>query len=144
MIIIHIDDAKVQDRLRRLVRRCEDVRLSAGQAGPALQDIGESLLASTKERFACGTAPDGTPWAANTQTTLENYLDNRGRQRDKRTGQRGQWKKGWRKKDGGLGASATTALARKRPLIGESRRQAQQIAVRVGQKEVAVGSSLVR
>jgi len=36
----------------------------------AMQDIGEFMVKSTKERFPRGTAPDGTPWAQNSPAVL--------------------------------------------------------------------------
>ena len=32
---------------------------------PAMQDIGDYKVKSTRDRFAEGVAPDGTPWAPN-------------------------------------------------------------------------------
>lgn len=40
---------------------------------PEMQEIGEVLTESTKERFASGTGPDGTPWAKKSQATIEAY-----------------------------------------------------------------------
>lgn len=40
---------------------------------PVMADIGEYLVTSTKDRFPTGTAPDGTKWAAKSQTTLDRY-----------------------------------------------------------------------
>lgn len=63
MITIELDDRQVLDALNDLLQRTGDVT-------PALQEIGEYLIKSTKERFGSGTAPDGTPWAANSDLTL--------------------------------------------------------------------------
>ena len=38
---------------------------------PLFWDIGNILIDSTLERFKTGTAPDGTKWAAKSQTTLK-------------------------------------------------------------------------
>lgn len=40
---------------------------------PVMNDLGELLTTSTKERFPTGTAPDGTKWASKSQTTLNRY-----------------------------------------------------------------------
>lgn len=63
MIRIQIDDRAVLDALRRLQAAGADLR-------PALYDIGEYLIFSTKRRFGEGKAPDGTPWAPNRPATL--------------------------------------------------------------------------
>lgn len=52
--------------LRRLQALIDDLT-------PAMQEIGEVLIASTKERFVSGTAPDGTPWAPKTPATIAAY-----------------------------------------------------------------------
>lgn len=53
---IEIDDAEVRRVLERLVDQGEDLT-------PALEDIGEHLLASHHARFEREESPDGTPWA---------------------------------------------------------------------------------
>ncbi|MDO9639682.1 MAG: phage virion morphogenesis protein [Pseudotabrizicola sp.] len=40
---------------------------------PVMNDLGELLTTSTKDRFPTGTAPDGTKWAPKSQTTLNRY-----------------------------------------------------------------------
>ena len=40
---------------------------------PVMQDIGEYLLTSTRERFPKGEAPDGSKWAPKSPATLEAY-----------------------------------------------------------------------
>ena len=69
MIAIEVDDAAVIAALTRLRDR-------VGEAGlrPALSAIGELLTESTKQRFATGTAPDGSRWPANARGTLERLL----------------------------------------------------------------------
>jgi phage virion morphogenesis protein len=63
MIEIELDDREVLDYLHQLQQRTGDIT-------PALGEIGEYLIKSTKERFGTGTAPDGTPWAKNSDLTL--------------------------------------------------------------------------
>ena len=41
---------------------------------PMLADMGEYLTSSTQERFRTSTAPDGSIWQANTQTTYLKIL----------------------------------------------------------------------
>ena len=50
-------------------------RLSAALSDltPVMQEIGEILLDSTKQRFIQGVAPEGTRWARKSQTTLNRY-----------------------------------------------------------------------
>ena len=44
-----------------------------GDMTEVMQDIGEYLVESTKRRFESGAAPDGTPWAAKSPTTIDAY-----------------------------------------------------------------------
>ena len=62
-IRIEIDDADVRAMLREALARVENLR-------PAMREIGEVLLSSTKDRFADTTGPDGQRWAENRATTL--------------------------------------------------------------------------
>lgn len=64
---ITVDDAQVLAALRRLRQHSEDIT-------PALKQIGERLVESTQDRFATSSAPDGTPWAANSAVTISRYL----------------------------------------------------------------------
>lgn len=57
------DDSKVVSALQKL-------QAAAGDVSPALLEIGEVLLKSTKERFETGTAPDGSQWADNKPSTI--------------------------------------------------------------------------
>jgi phage virion morphogenesis protein len=63
-VTIKVEDAELQAKLAELIARAEDV-------SPALQEIGEVLVASTKARFSAEQSPDGTPWAANTEVTKQ-------------------------------------------------------------------------
>lgn len=62
-INIEIDDGDVLDALNRL-------RRASGDLTPAMRDIGEALLNSTRERFNSQTDPDGQPWAPLSEATL--------------------------------------------------------------------------
>lgn len=94
---------------------------------PVLAEIGEDMAESTKRRFATTTAPDGTPWAPNSATTLARYSDLFSR-----------------KKDGSLTKKAQTKIAGKKPLTGETRSLATTINYQVlGGNEVGIGSPMV-
>ena len=57
-VTIHVefDDAEARRALDRLARAGADL-------APAMQEIGEVLVSSAKDRFSSQTSPDGTPWA---------------------------------------------------------------------------------
>lgn len=61
-IEIRLEDAEVRARLTELIAR-------GGDLSPALREIGEVMLASTRQRFSTQTDPSGAPWARNTPTT---------------------------------------------------------------------------
>jgi phage virion morphogenesis protein len=56
-IDIEVDDAELKAALEQLAAKVRDLT-------PFFNDVGETLLNSTRERFRSQTAPDGTPWAA--------------------------------------------------------------------------------
>lgn len=62
-IVIEIDSKNVLDALNRLQQ-------AATRPRPALLEIGEELVESTKERFGAQTAPDGSRWAPNSPVTI--------------------------------------------------------------------------
>lgn len=64
-ITIDLDDAALQATLSKLAA-------SVADPSPALSEIGEHLLTTTKARFGQGSkrAPDGTPWARNAPVTI--------------------------------------------------------------------------
>jgi len=55
---IDVDDQQVLNALRELFQVTNDL-------SPALAEIGEDLIESTKRRFETSTAPDGSSWALN-------------------------------------------------------------------------------
>lgn len=120
MIEVDIDDRQVLEALERLQRSGADMK-------PAMQDIGEYLVVSTRERFEAGEAPDGTPWAPNTETAYLGYL--------------GAFKNSTRK-DGRLNARGTDRAVGKKPLIGESRQLSTKIHARATAYSVEVGSPM--
>lgn len=120
MITIEIDSRPVLDALQKLSRR-------GGDLSPALKAIGNDLVESTQRRFATSTAPDGTPWAANSDVTLQRYL--------------GLFS-GSHKKDGSLSKKGAARAGSKKPLIGESKSLSTTIDYQVmdGGRTLLVGS----
>lgn len=107
---ITYDDAEALAYLGQLSARLGDLT-------PVMQDLGEYLVTSTKGRFGTSTAPDGTPWAANSLTTLALY--------------------------GRMFKGAAKAVANKQPLIGESKRLSGEIHALATASSVTVGSSMI-
>lgn len=68
-IAIDLDIGPIISLLDRLL----DAVGPAGMAAP-LREIGEDLVEATKRRFETGTAPDGSRWVPNSQTTILDYL----------------------------------------------------------------------
>lgn len=120
MIKVEIDDRQVRDALERLQRAGADLK-------PAMQEIGEYLVESTRKRFQHGVAPDGTPWAPNRESTYLGYLDKFG---------------GSYGKDGRLSRKGAGRAAGKKPLIGETRQLSTKIFPRATAHSVEVGSPL--
>lgn len=122
MITIQVNDRQVLDRLNELARKCSNLR-------PAMKEIGEDLVASTKARFGSASAPDGTPWAANSPVTVERYL--------------GVFANSY-KKDGSLSKRGQARSAAKKPLTGETKTLGHTINYQLdGNSSVRVGSPVV-
>lgn len=66
MYTIEFNAAAADAALARLAGALDDPT-------PLMQDLGELLTRSTKQRFAEGVSPDGVRWAPKSQTTLERY-----------------------------------------------------------------------
>lgn len=66
MIRIELTEEQIEADLQRLASSLTDLT-------PLMQDLGEALSDSTEDRFAQGTAPDGTAWAPKAQATLDAY-----------------------------------------------------------------------
>jgi phage virion morphogenesis protein len=60
---IEYDDDDVRNALQRLIS-------IAGDASPALRDIGEILVPSTRRRFSTKIGPDGEAWEGNSPVTI--------------------------------------------------------------------------
>jgi phage gpG-like protein len=69
-ITIDIADAETRDAIGHMLGLLRDPT-------PALDDIGDYLIVSTKGRFASGIAPSGEMWEANTPLTLARKKDPR-------------------------------------------------------------------
>lgn len=60
----------------KATRATEAIREASAQLKdmtPVFQDVVEYMIEATRQRFATGTEPDGTKWAAKSQTTLDRY-----------------------------------------------------------------------
>jgi phage virion morphogenesis protein len=66
MIEIRLEDDAVRNALARLAARLTDMT-------PVMQEIGEVLMVSTKDRMLAGRSPDGTPFAPRSPATLARY-----------------------------------------------------------------------
>ncbi|MFM9881238.1 MAG: phage virion morphogenesis protein [Burkholderiaceae bacterium] len=122
MVSIKINDKQVLQVLGQLTARAKNLR-------PAFAEIGEDVVESTKARFATATAPDGKPWQANSQVTIDRYL--------------GLFKNS-RKKDGTLSKAGQTRSAGKLPLTGETKSLRTTINYQLkGDNGVAIGSPKV-
>lgn len=66
MIEVELKDEELVAGLDRLARHLTDLT-------PLMQEIGEVMVESTKQRFLAGTSPEGVPWAPKSAATLEAY-----------------------------------------------------------------------
>lgn len=121
MITISVDDRNVLAALNDMIGKVSDI-------SPALQDIGEHLAETTKRRFDTSTAPDGSKWEPNTQTTILNYLG----------GTKGNYTKA-----GKLSKKGSERVMGKKPLIGESRSLMSTINYLVSGNSVEIGSPMI-
>jgi phage virion morphogenesis protein len=122
---IEVDDAALKAVLQRIAN------LDQGPLNAILQDIGEGVMARTKQRFVTSTAPDGTPWLPLSQTTYEILANRLGKS------------KGNVLKNGRLNSKGAASIANKKILIGESKRLSSQIVVQSGNGSVTIGSTMI-
>lgn len=122
MITIQVTDRQVLDVLSELGRRVQN-------PGPALKEIGESIVDSTMRRFATATSPEGVAWAPNSPlTTIPFYLGAFG---------------GSHKKDGSLSKRGEARSASKKPLTGKTKALGTTIRYQLnGSSSVRIGSRL--
>lgn len=122
MITIEITDQETRKAFANLIAVAENPKQLMAQ-------IGEFLMASTKQRFATSTAPDGSRWAENSEVTLLGYLD--------------KYKGSFRKKGGGLTQKGAKRLGGKKPLIGESGSLSTTISYKIeGVGTLIIGSPM--
>ena len=96
MITVDFDAAAITQALGELERRVSPEGLKE-----PLVAIGQRLAESTRQRFAAGTAPDGSRWAPNAESTYLGLLG----------------KGDGRKKDGKVGARGVSKVMGKKPLV---------------------------
>jgi phage gpG-like protein len=122
MITIKIDDRAVLDALTRLQGRMSNMTT-------VMNDIGEHLVETSKRRFDTSTAPDGTPWAKNSETTLLRHLGKG----------KGVFSTSAKNK-GELTKKAAGLAASKKPLIGKTGSLMVTIKHNAGSDFVEIGS----
>ena len=120
MIEVKLEDEAVQAAFTRLVQ-------AGTQMKPLMQEIGEFLAETTKQRFQTSSAPDGSRWAPNTETTYVNLL--------------GLYKSSFGK-TGKITAAGSRRAAGKKPLIGETGALSTTINYRAGSDFVEIGSPM--
>ena len=126
---IEVNNTEVLAAFNRLLQLGQNMN-------PILRVIGEEVTERAKRRFETSTAPDGSAWAPNSDTTLRAFLHSKSDSRAKfsHLGSRKEgaafveFKKGYFKKDGSLTKKSQDLLSGKKPLIGESRDLSRQIA----------------
>lgn len=69
----------------QVVAVLRELRAAVQDLRPGFRDAGEHLLRSTDQRFSAQRAPDGTPWAQNSDVTLLRYLQAKGGLSKRRT-----------------------------------------------------------
>lgn len=116
---IEIDNTAVLAAFNRLIAAGQDM-------GPIMRVIGEDVVDRAKKRFETSTAPDGTPWAPNSDTTLRALLHGNGKNFTKK---------------GALSARGGRVLAGKKPLIGDSRDLSREISYSVDSDGVTIVAS---
>lgn len=116
------------DNLDPVVAALQRLEAAGRTLRPALTEIGEALLDSTRARFAAARGPDGSPWAPNSAVTIARYLGSTA---------------SWRRKDGRLSVRGERALATKRPLTGRSRALSTTLRYQVAGNRLELGSGLV-
>jgi phage virion morphogenesis protein len=60
-----------------IVRALQKMKDAAGDISPALKEIGEILVESTKQRFASSQDPEGNLWVPNSKVTIDRKGKNR-------------------------------------------------------------------
>tara|TARA_B100001245_G_scaffold230493_3_gene210184 strand:+ start:31930 stop:32418 length:489 start_codon:yes stop_codon:yes gene_type:complete len=110
-LTVEVNDQEVTSALDALLA-------SIGNVDPALKEIGEYLIDSTKQRFRDSEAPDGSKWEDNSPVTLLNYAS---RFKTKRA----------------------SRIQKKKPGIGETKQLSTQILYQVVNGELLIGSPMI-
>lgn len=121
-VVVEVDDRQVRAMLDHLGKLGTNTK-------PLLQEIGEGLTETTKQRFDTSRAPDGSRWAANTQTTLERFL--------------GKFRSSFSAKTGKLSKQGAERASGKKPLVGETGALKTTINYQVGAGFVDIGSPMI-
>ncbi|GHT94093.1 virion morphogenesis protein [Betaproteobacteria bacterium] len=121
-ITIEYTGAEIIERLMRLSQAMSPTGLRT-----VLDQIGHDLTESTKRRFSTSTAPDGTPWAPNSNAAMASYL--------------GTAKSNY-KKDGTLSKRGEKRQAGKRPLVALGT-LARSITWQLVPEGVEIGSPMI-
>lgn len=103
-INVEFEDREVVEALRRIEQ-------AGGNLKPAMQDIGEYLLISHRDRYDKEQAPDGTPWEPLAESTMRRKML-KGVRRGK-----GESRKRLTTRRGNTRAGAINALARSKTLV---------------------------
>ena len=116
---IQVEDEMALNALRQIQARGHHIT-------PLLMQIGESETTLTKQRFMTSTAPDGSRWAANSQTTYLKLLGG------KHVG-----------KSGKINARGANRVQSKRPLILSDQLMNQIHWQLAGSSAVDIGTNLI-
>lgn len=114
------DKSRIDAMFEELIRRGKDMT-------PLMQEIGEHLSETTKQRFQSSTSPSGAAWAPNAPATYLRYL--------------GAFKDSFGS-SGKITKSGASRASGKKPLIGETRRLSTEILYSADSDSVEVGSYL--
>jgi len=120
MLEITYNDGNIQTMLKRIMAE-------TGNTEPAMRAIGEVVMEISKRSFDNSASPDGTPWAANSEATILQYLEKIG---------------GNYKKDGTLSKKGQIRAINKRPLIGQSRDLQRQFSYSATADSVTITNSM--
>lgn len=107
------------------------------EPGPMLHQIGQAMVESSQARFGSLSGPDGDAWAPNQPSTLDRWLEAKGRKSDK-DGKKTGYKKGW----GAGGDKREAAAGSKKPLHGISGSLEDQFHYNVSSLGVEWGNSM--
>ena len=108
---------KIEINNREITSALGALQSAIGNVDPALKEIGEYLIDSTRQRFNDSEAPDGSRWKDNSPVTLLNYA-------------------------GLFKTKRASRIKKKKPGIGETKQLSTQIFYQVANGELELGSPL--